>query len=125
MDENAVARAVVRAALRIHTTLGPGLLESVYEACVEYELLTERLAVEKQVAIPVRYKGVTMQAAYRLDLLIAGKVVVEVKALENLLPIHRAQVLSYLRLGGYKLGLLLNFNTVHMRDGIKRVVNGL
>ena len=125
MEENAVARAVVRSAMRIHTALGPGLLESVYEACVEYELLTERLAVERQVAIPVRYKGVTMQAGYRLDLLIAGKVVVEVKAVENLLPIHRAQVLSYLRLGGYKLGLLLNFNTVHMRDGIKRVVNGL
>jgi GxxExxY protein len=111
--------------MRIHSAVGPGLLESVYEACIEHELLAESVGVERQVAIPVRYKGVVIQAGYRLDLLIGGNVVVEVKAVEKLMPIHHAQVLSYLRLGGYKLGLLLNFNTVHMRDGIKRVVNAL
>jgi GxxExxY protein len=125
MDEELVARAVIDSALRIHTALGPGLLENVYEACVEYELGKRRLAVQRQVAIPVRYEDAQLAIGYRIDLLVEGKVVVELKCAECLHPLHRAQLLSYLKLGGYKLGLLLNFNTIHMRHGIKRVVNGL
>jgi GxxExxY protein len=109
MDEELVARAVIDSAFRIHTALGPGLLESVYEVCVEYELGKRRLAVQRQVAMPVRYEDAQLAIGYRIDLLVEGKVVVELKCAECLHPLHRAQLLSYLKLGGYKLGLLLNF----------------
>jgi GxxExxY protein len=125
MDEDAIARRVVHAAMEIHSTLGPGLLENVYVACMERELSSQHLAIQKELIMPARYKGLVLDVAYRLDLVVAGKVVLEFKSVESLLPLHRAQLLSYLRLGGYTLGLLLNFNTLHMRDGIKRVVNGL
>jgi GxxExxY protein len=125
MDEEAVSRQVVDSAIKVHTALGCGLLESVYEACLAHELTVRGLRVRKQVAMPVQYNGVTLDAGYRLDLLIEDKVVVEIKAVERMLPIYAAQLLTYLKLGGYKLGLLLNFNTIHLRDGIRRVVNRL
>lgn len=125
MEEEAISKRILDAAMKVHTALGSGLLESVYEACLEHELSKQGLDVKKQLPMPVRYEGVSLDIGYRLDLLVGGKVVVEVKAVEKLLPLHGAQLLTYLKLGGYKLGLLLNFNAVHMRDGIKRVVNSL
>lgn len=125
MDEESAARHVLDSAMKVHSALGPGLLESAYEVCLEYELSSRGIAVNKQVSMPVRYAGVQLDIGYRLDLLVGDKVVVEIKAVENLLPLHHAQLLSYLKLGGYKLGLLLNFHTLHMRDGVKRMVNGL
>jgi GxxExxY protein len=123
MDENAISKHVIDAAMKVHTALGCGLLESVYEACLAYELGEMGLQVRRQVVMPIRYKRVVLDAGYRLDLLVAEKVVVEVKAVERMLPLYGAQVLTYLKLGGYRLGMLLNFNTVHFRDGIRRVAN--
>ena len=125
MDEEAAAKQVLDSAMKVHTALGPGLLESAYEVCLDYELSKRGINVSKQVPIAVRYDGVQLELGYRLDLLVDGKVVVEVKAVERLLPLHHAQLLSYLKLGGYKIGLLLNFHTLHLRDGIKRIVNGI
>ena len=125
MHENDISREIVDSAIKVHSALGPGLLETAYEGCLEHELSLRSLTVKTQVPIPVRYKGVSIDVGYRIDLLIGEKVVIELKAVEKLLPIHASQLLTHLRLGSYKLGLLLNFNTVHMRDGIKRVVNGL
>ena len=123
MDENAISRQVVDSALKVHSVLGCGLLESVYETCLAYELTKRGLVVRRQVGMPVRYENATLEMGFRLDLLIEDKVVVEIKSAEKMLPLYGAQLLTYLKLGGYKLGLLLNFNTVHLRDGIRRVVN--
>ncbi len=125
MDEESAARHVLDSAMKVHSALGPGLLESAYEVCLEYELSSRGVAVNKQVSMPVRYAGVQLDIGYRLDLLVGDKVVVEIKAVEKLLPLHHAQLLSYLKLGGYQLGLLMNFHALHMRDGVKRIVNGL
>jgi len=124
-DVNEVSGIAVDAAMRVHTALGPGLLESAYEACLLHELGKRGLKVLSQVALPVVYDGVKIDVGYRIDLLIEDVVVVELKAVEKLLPIHEAQLLSYLKLGGNKLGLLINFNVLHMKDGIKRMVNNL
>ena len=124
MGEELLARQVVDAAIRVHTKLGPGLLESAYETCMAHELSKRSLRVRRQVPMPISYDNIDFDVGYRLDLLVNDLVVVELKAVERLSPIHGAQLLSYLRLGGYHLGMLLNFNTVHMRDGIKRVING-
>jgi GxxExxY protein len=123
MDENAVSREVVDSALKVHSALGCGLLESVYETCLAYELTRRGMAVRKQVALPVRYEDAVLETGYRLDLLVEDKVIVEIKAVERMMPLYAAQLLTYLKLSGYKLGLLLNFNTVHLRDGIRRVIN--
>jgi len=123
--EEGIGREVVDSAIKVHTALGPGLLEHAYESCLEYELLLRGLCVRRQLPMPLRYKGVAMDVGYRIDLLVDAKVVIELKAADRILPIHAAQLLTYLRLGSYRLGFVLNFNTVHMRDGIKRVVNGL
>src|SRR5690242_1810791 len=112
-DIEVLARAVLDAAFRIHSALGPGLLESAYEACLEHELLARQFSVAKQVPMPVRFGSAYLPIGYRLDLLVSGKLVVEVKCVERLHDLHRAQLLSYLRLGGFRLGLLLNFNTLH------------
>ena len=125
MREDEIARHVVSASMEIHTELGPGLLENVYKTCMERELVAVGCDVQKELVLPLRYKGLFLDVAYRLDLVVSSKVVLEFKSVDSLLPLHRAQLLSYLRLGDYKLGLLLNFNTLRMRDGIKRVVNGL
>jgi GxxExxY protein len=123
LDE--IGTAVVDSALQVHSALGPGLLESVYETCLAHELQKRGHGVGRQVALPVKYDGVTLEAAYRLDLVIAGSVIVEVKSVEVVLPVHKAQVLSYLKLSGMKLGYLLNFNVPHMRHGIQRVIHKL
>lgn len=123
MDYEAVAREIVDTAIRVHTRVGPGMLESTYEACIDYELTKRGCSVKKQVPLPVRYDDLVLDVAYRVDLLVENAVVIELKSVRQLLDVHKAQLLSYLRAGDYRLGFLLNFNTIHMRDGIKRVVN--
>jgi len=125
VTENEIGEAVLGAAMKVHSAVGPGLLESVYETCLTHELRIQGFNVQRQVALPVEYDGQRIDAGFRLDILVAEKVVVEVKAVERTAPIHTAQILTYLKLGGFKLGYLLNFNVVHMRDGIKRLVNDL
>src|ERR1700730_11162991 len=125
MTENEVGNAIIASDLKVHSAVGPGLLESAYETCLLYELEKQGLSVQRQVLIPLRYEELTIDNGYRVDLLVGERVVVELKAVEAILPVHRAQLLSYLRLGGFKLGYLLNFNVGRMRDGIVRLVNGL
>jgi GxxExxY protein len=125
VTENEIGTAIIASAMKVHAAVGPGLLESAYEACLSYELDRQGLPAQRQVLIPLRYEDLTIDNGYRIDLLVADRVVVELKALETILPVHRAQLLSYLRLGGFKLGYLLNFNVARMRDGIVRLVNGL
>jgi GxxExxY protein len=121
---NAISGQIVDAAMRVHTVLGPGLLEGAYEVCLAHELRKRGLRVETQVPLPVSYDGVRVDLGYRLDLLVENEVVVELKAIETVLPVHKAQLLSYLRLGGKRLGLLINFHVGRLRDGITRLVNG-
>jgi len=125
MRENEIGNMIVDAALKVHTALGAGLLENAYEACLVYELEKRGLRTQKQLPVSLVYEGVKLDVGYRLDLLVENLVIVEVKAVEKLLPIHTAQILSYLKLAGCKLGYLLNFNVAHMREGVKRVANGL
>ena len=125
MTENQIAAAVVDAAYKIHTTLGPGLLESVYQATLEYELKKRGLCVAQQVALPVYYEEVKLNVGFRIDLLIDGKVIIEIKSVEAIAPVHKRQLLTYLRLANLRLGLLINFNVERIREGIHRVVNGL
>jgi GxxExxY protein len=125
VTENDIGDSIIASAMKVHTALGPGLLESAYETCLLYELEKLGLPVQRQVLIPLHYEDLTIDNGYRVDLLVGDRVVVELKALETILPVHRAQLLSYLRLGGFKLGYLLNFNVGRMRDGIVRLVNGL
>jgi GxxExxY protein len=110
--------------MKVHSALGPGLLESAYQTCLEYELFRRDVRIRKQVALPVCYADVVLDVGYRLDLLVEERVVVELKAVDKIVPLHDAQLLSYLKLGGYRIGLLINFHTVHLRNGIKRLVNG-
>jgi GxxExxY protein len=124
-DENELSKIILDAAFRVHSALGPGLLESAYEACLAYELRNEGLEVLTQVPLPLVYREVRLDIGYRLDMVVEDLVVVEIKAIDSLTAIHQAQVISYLKLSGKKLGILINFNTLHLRDGIKRVVNKL
>jgi len=119
-----IGEIIIGAAMKVHSALGPGLLESAYEACLVYELEKLSLDVKQQVPLPIVYDEVKLDIGYRLDLLVNDSVVLELKAVEKILPIHTAQLLSYLKLSGYRFGYLLNFNVVSMRDGIKRIVNG-
>ena len=125
MKENEISGKIIGCAIEVHKALGPGLLESAYEECLYYELRTAGLKVEKQKSLPVVYKEVKLDAGYRIDLLVEGCVVVELKAVEALHDVHTAQVLTYLKLSGCKLGLLMNFNVYRLSEGIKRVVNNL
>ena len=125
MTENDIGTAIIGAAMRIHSALGPGPLESAYETCLLYEIEKLGLSARRQVLIPIRYEALTVDNGYRVDLLIDNQVVIELKAVEAILPVHRSQLLSYLRLGAFKLGYLLNFHVAHMRDGIVRMANGL
>ena len=120
--EGELTERIIGAAIEVHKALGPGLLESVYEACFCHELRLRGLRFERQIDIPAEYKGVKLDCAYRLDLLVEGKVIVEVKSVETLLPIHEAQLLTYLRLAGKRVGLLINFNTPVLKKGIIRRV---
>jgi GxxExxY protein len=125
VTENELSRLVVGRAMRVHSALGPGLLESAYEACLNYELIKSGLRVEAQKPLPLVYQTVKLECGYRVDLLVEGKLIVEVKSVEALAEIHFAQVLTYLRLSDLRLALLLNFNVVHMKDGMRRIVNKL
>ena len=118
-----VGRAVVDAAIQVHSELGPGLLESTYEACLAYEIGRRGIEVRTQVALPVRYRGMRLEAGYRVDMLLDSCVIVELKAVESILPVHMSQLLGYLKLSGVSLSYLLNFNVKSMKGGIKRVVN--
>ena len=125
MHENAIADGIVDAAFRVHRHLGPGLLESAYEACLAYELLDMGFKVEKQVALPLIYREVKLDAGYRLDLWVERKVIIEVKAVEEIHPVHMAQMITYLKLTGNHLGLIMNFHSALLKDGMRRVVNNL
>ena len=125
MDIEEVARQTVDAAIKVHRALGPGLLESAYQKCLEYELRKRGLQVECEVLLPVIYEGVQIDAGYRIDMLVEGCVIIENKTVEKLLPIHQAQLLTYLKLRDCCLGLLLNWNVPLMKQGIKRMVNNL
>jgi GxxExxY protein len=120
---NRVSGAVVDSAFAVHTVLGPGLLESAYQACLAHELSKRGFVVQREVALPVVYDGLKLEAGYRIDLLVENCIVVEVKSVEALAPIHKAQLLSYLKLSGNPLGLLLNFNVVRMKEGIVRMIH--
>ncbi len=121
---NRITESIIGAAIEVHRALGPGLLESAYEACLTFELTQRGLKVEQQKPLPVVYREVKVDCGYRLDLLVEEAVIVEVKAVDRLMPIHQAQLLSYLKLSGCKVGLLFNFNVRVLKDGIRRVVNG-
>lgn len=125
MIENEISQIIIGCAIKVHTALGPGLLESAYEECLYYELVKEGLKVEKQKALPLIYEEIRLEVGYRLDLIVEDKVIIEIKACEALNDIHLAQVLTYLKLSNVKLGLLINFNVTRVKDGIKRVVNNL
>jgi len=125
MTENEIGDQIINAALKVHSAVGPGLLESAYEACLLYELEKRELRVRRQVLVPLRYEDLTVDSGYRADLVVEDRVVIELKTVETFLPVHRSQLLSYLRLGGFKLGYLLNFHVAHLRDGIVRMANGL
>lgn len=123
MELNEISEKVIGCAIKVHKALGPGLLESTYEVCLVHELSKAGLKVQSQVALPVVYDGVRLDAGYRIDLLVEDAVFVELKAIDSLLPIHEAQVLSYLKLSGKKFGLLINFNVKLLINGVKRLAN--
>lgn len=124
MTYNEVARIVVDVAVKIHMALGPGLLESVYTQILAHELRKRGLSVQREVSVPIRWDGEVIDAPLRIDLLVEGVLIVEVKSVEQTQPVHKKQVLTYLRLTNARLGLLLNFGTAYMRDGIFRIANG-
>lgn len=119
---NEMTQAIIGAAMEVHRRLGPGLLESAYSECLCREMTLRGVPYERERALPVEYKGVRLECGYRLDLLVAGSVVVEVKSVEALAPVHDAQLITYLRLGGWRVGLLINFNVAVLKDGIRRKV---
>ena len=125
MDENSLATEVIGAAIEVHRALGPGLLESAYHECLMHELGLRKLTFEKEVPIALDYKGVVVGVAYRADLLVANKLLVELKTVDRLLPVHKAQLVTYLRLTNRKLGLLINFNVTVLKEGIQRVAFNL
>ena len=125
MTENEIGKIIVDCALKVHKALGPGLLESTYEACLRYELMQAGMVVEQQKALPVIYNEVKLECGYRIDLLIENKVVIEIKSVEALNDVHLAQILTYLKLSECKLGFLINFNVALIKAGIRRVVNNL
>ena len=125
MKENDIASTVVNLAYQIHTELGPGLFESVYEAILFYELTQQGFKVDRQKCIPVHWKEINLDLGFRSDLIVENKVLIEVKSIEAMAPVHKKQVLTYIRLTGIKLGLLINFNEALIKEGITRIANGL
>lgn len=125
MTENELSYKIIGTALELHKNLGPGLLESTYESALAYDLREAGLTVKQQVAMPFIYKEMKMNVGYRLDLVVENKIIIEIKSIENLAPVHFAQTLTYLRLSKMKLGLLINFNTKLLKNGIHRIVNDL
>ncbi|HHT9107093.1 MAG TPA: GxxExxY protein [Candidatus Wunengus sp. YC63] len=124
-DEDTFSKEIIGAAIEVHRNLGPGLLESAYEECLCRELAICNLTFERQKPLVIFYKGVKLDCGYRLDIVVGGLVILELKAVERIEPIHEAQLLTYLKLSGLKLGILINFNVPFLKDGIKRIVNGL
>ena len=125
LTENQISQIIIGCAIEVHRQLGPGLLESAYQRCLMYELKNEGLEVKSELTLPIIYRDIKLDYGYRIDLLVENKVVVELKTVEFLNNVHKAQTLTYLKLGGYKLGLLMNFNVKLLKDGIKRIVNSL
>ena len=125
MQLNEISGKIIDCAMKVHTILGAGLLENTYEVCLIHELRKSGLKDESQITLPIIYDGIKIDAGYRIDLLVENSVIVELKAVERILPIHEDQLLSYLQLSNKKLGLLLNFNVVHLKTGIKRMVNNI
>jgi len=123
VDINNVSGAIVDAAMEVHTVLGPGLLESTYESCLKHELLLRNLFVLNQVTLPINYKDNIIENGYRIDLLVEDQIIVELKAVEKFLPLHQAQLLSYLKMSNKKIGLLIKFNVTRLKYGIKRIIN--
>jgi len=122
-DLNEITGKIIDAAIRVHKELGPGLLESAYEACLAYELAAQDLKIERQKSLPITYRRIQLDIGYRIDLLVEGKVIIEIKAVERMEPVHEAQLLSYLKLSGCEVGLLINFNVKVLKNGIRRLVN--
>jgi GxxExxY protein len=125
MNIEELGNSIIGAAIKVHRVLGPGLLESAYQKCLEYELRKTELRVECELALPVRYESLHIDAGYRIDMLIENQIIIENKAVERLLPIHEAQLLTYLKMKGCRLGYLINWNVPILKDGIKRMVNNL
>ena len=123
MEFEEITGQVITAALKVHSTIGPEVLESVYKTCLQHEVLKTGLHIQAEVALPVLYDGLRMDSGFRIDLLVENLLIVELKCVESILPIHKAQLLTYLRLANKPIGLLLNFNVVHLRDGLKRILN--
>ena len=122
MTDNNITHEIIGAAIEVHKRLGPGLLESAYEECFAHELRLRNLRVDRQVGVPVVYKETKLECGYRIDLLVEGRIVVELKSVESLAPIHEAIILTYLRLSGHKIGLLINFNVAILKDGVRRFI---
>jgi GxxExxY protein len=122
MTDNEITHQIIGAAMEVHKRLGPGLLESAYEECLSHELRLRNLKVDRQLGVPVVYREVKLDCGYRLDLLVEGRIVVELKSIEGLAPIHEAIILTYLRLSGHKIGLLINFNVTVLKDGVRRFI---
>jgi GxxExxY protein len=125
MTENELSKIIVNICFKIHSELGPGLFESVYEEILYYELVHSNLSTQRQQEIPVIWKGLRMEQGFRADIIVENKVIIEIKSVESLAPVHHKQLLTYLKLTNMKLGLLINFNEALIKDGIKRIVNGL
>lgn len=125
MNENELSKFIIGCAIEVHRNLGPGLLESVYENCLLYELEENGIFVEKQVELPIEYKDKNLEVGYKIDLLVENKVIIELKSVREIQPIHVAQLMTYLKLSDKKLGLLINFNEVKLVDGLKRIVNNI
>ncbi|WP_296621460.1 GxxExxY protein [Marivirga sp.] len=124
MNENELSKIIIGSAIKVHQSLGPGLLESAYQECLFYELKNQNLAVIKEKSMPVTYEEIKMDCGYKIDLLVEDKVVIELKSVDKLNDVHKAQTLTYMKLGDYKLGLLINFNVSLLKSGIKRLING-
>lgn len=125
MDENEISKKIIGAALDVHRVMGPGLLESVYQQCLAHEMTLQGVEFEREVLLKAKYKDLLFDSSYVMDFVVKQKVVVELKVVDALLPVHEAQLLSYQRMSGHKLGLLINFNVVMLKTGIKRIVNNL
>ena len=125
MTENEIAKEIVDAAIKIHKSIGPGLLESVYEIVLSHELKNRSLNTERQASIPIKYDGIEFNEGFRADLVVENKVIIELKSVENIQPVHKKQLLTYLRLADKRLGLLINFGSALLKDGVSRVVNNL
>ncbi len=125
MHENDIAESIIDACFKVHTDLGPGLLESVYESILAHELQKRGFSVTRQQAIPIKYEGVTIDEGFRADLIVEDKIIIELKSVEQVAPVHKKQLLTYLKLADKRLGFLINFGAAFIKDGITRIVNGL